>query len=336
MLDIVSRIQQLVDKEKTFALARVIKTWRSSPRPVGSAMVVTAKGKMIGSVSGGCVENAVVKKAVEVIQSGVAEVATFGVADEDAWEVGLSCGGALSVLITPFAFDDGWSKFNQFLAQQKNFFLLTPLSGGRNSNPILMEHLDDELPDNPVLKQYIATAYKEGLPGAVVESRAGDEYFVHFFRKKPLLLLIGSAHITSELLVLAHMFGFETVVIDPRDTFAKKTDMPQKPDELLVKWPQEVLNDYPLDKNTFVVILSHDPKIDDEALKIVLPSGVKYVGALGSKKTHQKRVNRLGEYGFSEQQIERIDAPIGLPIGSQTPKEIALSVMAGIVKAKNL
>ncbi|RKQ43295.1 xanthine dehydrogenase accessory factor [Roseivirga pacifica] len=336
MLDIVSRIQQLVDKEKPFALARVIKTWRSSPRPVGSAMAVTAKGEMIGSVSGGCVENAVVKKAIEVLNSGVPEVVEFGIADDDAWEVGLSCGGALTVLITPFMEDDGWSKFNEFLTEQLDFFLLTPLSGGRNSNPILMEHLDDELPDNPVLKQNITDAYKDGLPGAIVESRVGDEYFVHFFRKKPLLLLIGSAHITAELLVLAKMFGFESVVIDPRDTFAKKTDMPQQPDQLLVKWPQQVLKGFPLTKNTYVVILSHDPKIDDEALKIVLPSQVKYVGALGSKKTHQRRVIRLEDYGFTAPQIERIDAPIGIPIGSQTPKEIALSVMAGIIKAKNL
>ncbi len=335
MIDIVSKIQDLVDKEKPFTLARVIKTWRSSPRPVGSAMVVTETGQMIGSVSGGCVENAVVKKSLEVLQSGVAQIAEFGVADEEAWEVGLSCGGAITVLITPFLEDDGWSKFNEFRSQKHNFFLLTPLSGGRNSNPILMDLIDDELPDNPVLVANIKEAFKAGLSGAIVQSRVGDDYFVHFFRKSPMLLMIGSAHITSELLVLAKMFGFETVVIDPRDTFAKKTARDQQPDELLVNWPQEVLNNYSLEKDTYAVILSHDPKIDDEALKILLPSNVRYVGALGSKKTHAKRIERLKSYGLTDEQIANIDAPIGIDIGSQTPKEIALSVMGAIIKAKN-
>lgn len=335
MIDIVSRIQELVDKEKPFALARVIKTWRSSPRPVGSAMVVTDKGQMIGSVSGGCVENAVVKRALEVIQLGVPQVIDFGVADEDAWEVGLSCGGAITVLITPFLEDDGWTKFNQFLTQKLNFFLLTPLSGGGNSNPILIDVIDEELPDNPVLVANIKKAFKEGLNGAIVQSRVGDEYFVHFFRRSPLLLMIGSAHITSELLVLAHMFGFETVVIDPRNTFAKKTARAQQPDQLLVNWPQEVLHDFPLESDTYAVILSHDPKIDDEALKILLASNARYIGALGSQKTHAKRIERLKSYGLSESQIASIDAPIGIDIGSQTPKEIALSVMGAVIKAKN-
>lgn len=335
MIDIVSRIQELVDKEKPFALARVIKTWRSSPRPVGSAMVVTDKGQMAGSVSGGCVENAVVKKALEVIQSGVPEVVDFGVADEEAWEVGLSCGGAITVLITPFLEDDGWTKFNQFLTQKLNFFLLTPLSCGGNSNPILIDVIDEELPGNAVLVANIKKSFKEGLNGAIVQSRVGDEYFVHFFRRSPLLLMIGSAHITSELLVLAHMFGFETVVIDPRDTFAKKTARAQQPDQLLVNWPQEVLHDFPLESDTYAVILSHDPKIDDEALKILLASNARYIGALGSQKTHAKRIERLKSYGLSESQIASVDAPIGIDIGSQTPKEIALSVMGAVIKAKN-
>ena len=335
MIDIVSRIKELVDKEKPFAMARVIKTWRSSPRPVGSAMLVTDSGEMIGSVSGGCVENAVVKKALEVIQSGQSKVMDFGVADEEAWEVGLSCGGQISVLITPFMEDDAYVKFLRFLNNKKDFFILTRLEGPSHSNPVYMDRMDDELAGNPVLVQNIKAAFASGVSGAVVQSRVGDEYFAHFFRKKPLLILIGSAHITSELLALAHMYDFETVVIDPRDTFAKKTSRKEEPGQLLVNWPQEVLNDFTLDKDSYAVILSHDPKIDDEALNILLPSEVRYIGALGSKKTHAKRVERLKSYGFSDEPIASIDAPIGIDIGSQTPKEIALSVMGALIKAKN-
>ena len=335
MVDIVSRIQQLLDKEKPFALARVIKTWRSSPRPVGSAMLITDDGEMHGSVSGGCIETTVVKGALEVIMSGQSKVMDFGVADEEAWEVGLSCGGSVSVLITPFMEDDAYVKFLRFLDKNKPFFILTRLNGPSHSNPIYLDRMEDELAGNPVLVNNINNAFESGLIGAIVESRAGDEYFAHFFRAKPRLILIGSAHITFELLVLASMHDFETIVIDPRDTFAKKTSRQQEPNQLLVKWPQEVLGEMDLDQNTFAVILSHDPKIDDEALKIILPSEVKYVGALGSKKTHAKRVERLKTYGFSEDDIARIDAPIGIDIGSQTPKEIALSVMGALIKAKN-
>ena len=335
MVDIVSRIQQLLDKEKPFALARVIKTWRSSPRPVGSAMLITDDGEMHGSVSGGCIETTVVKGALEVIMSGQSKVMDFGVADEEAWEVGLSCGGSVSVLITPFMEDDAYVKFLRFLDKNKPFFILTRLNGPSHSNPIYLDRMEDELAGNPVLVNNINNAFESGLTGAIVESRAGDEYFAHFFRAKPRLILIGSAHITSELLVLASMHDFETIVIDPRDTFAKKTSRQQEPNQLIVKWPQEVLGEMDLDQNTFAVILSHDPKIDDEALKIILLSEVKYVGALGSKKTHAKRVERLKTYGFSEDEIARIDAPIGIDIGSQTPKEIAISVMGALIKAKN-
>lgn len=336
MIDIVSRIQELLDKGKPFAMARVIKTWRSSPRPIGSTMLTTSEGEMFGSVSGGCIENAVVQGAQEVINSGQSKVMDFGVADEEAWEVGLSCGGSVSVLITPFMEDDAYVKFLRFLDKKKPFFILTRLKGPSHSNPIYMDRMEDELAGNTVLVKNIEEAFATGVSGAIVQSRVGDEYFAHFFRPKPLLILIGSAHITSELLVLAHMFDFETVVIDPRDTFAKKTARVQEPDQLHVNWPQEVLSNFSLDKDTYVVILSHDPKIDDEALKLLLPSDVKYIGALGSKRTHAKRVDRLKGYGFSEEEISRIDAPIGIDIGSQTPKEIALSVMGALIKAKNI
>lgn len=335
MLDIVSRIKDLVDKEKTFAMARVVKTWRSSPRPVGSAMLVTENGDMHGSVSGGCVENKVVQAAQEVIHSGESQLLDFGVADEEAWEVGLSCGGALTVLITPFLDDDAYTKFLKFLDKKKPFFILTRLKGPSHSNPVYLDRMEDELAGNPVLVKKIAQAFDDGLPGAVVESRAGDEYFVHFFRAKPKMLIIGAAHISAELIQLAKMYDFETVVIDPRNTFAQKTHFKEYPDELLVQWPQEVLPQMELNSDTYSVILSHDPKIDDEALKILLSSSVSYVGALGSRKTHAKRVKRLEEAGIKASDIEKIDAPVGLDIGSQTPKEIALSVMARIIQVKN-
>jgi len=149
------------------------------------------------------------------------------------------------------------------------------------------------------------------------------------------MLMIGAAHITADLVALAHTFDFETIVIDPRGVFANKTHFSTQPDLIIEKYPSEVIPDYTLDACTFAVILSHDPKIDDNALHLLLPSDVAYIGALGGKKTHANRVERLKSAGFSEAQIDRIHAPIGLNIHGKKPREIALSIMAQIISVQN-
>ena len=160
-------------------------------------------------------------------------------------------------------------------------------------------------------------------------------YFAQVFPRKSQLLIIGAAHITVDLVALGKMFGFETIVIDPRGIFTNKTQFGIPPDHIYEKYPAEVLPDYLLDPYTYAVVLSHDPKIDDNALHILLKSDVGYIGALGSKKTQAKRVARLEKAGFSAEEIGRIHAPIGVNIKAKTPKEIALSIMGEIVLAKN-
>lgn len=313
------------------AIARVVRTWRSSPRPAGSALLVNEAGEMMGSVSGGCVEKAVVAKALKVLDTGNPELVKYGVADEDAWEVGLSCGGALSVYISPFFEEQDWDIIQTCEKKNKGLVILTNL---------------DETGDNIFIDPEVENGHSSSLnaqmkdlylknENAIIEDD-GISYFCHVFPPLNQMVLIGSAHITVEMIELAKKFGFETIVIDPRDTFAKKTSYQVAPDQLLVNWPQEVLNDFNLDQRTYAVILSHDPKIDDEALKILLNSNVRYIGALGSKRTHAKRVERLKGYGFSEELIAKIHAPIGVPIQALLPKEIALSVMAEVINAKNL
>lgn len=325
MLDILPRIRDLVAEGRTFAMAKVIKTWRSSPRPAGSYLVVTAEGDMIGSVSGGCVEGSVVSKALKVLETGEPEIAKYGVADEDAWEVGLSCGGEVWVYVQPFFTDQLWTSIDQKLLDDQGFAILTNLEHGTHQvilandkriDPLITDHLNQR--------------------SSGIEVIAGEELFVESFPARNKMILIGSAHITTELIELAQMYDFDTIVIDPRDTFATKTVFKSIPGRLLVNWPQEVLKDFDLDHQTYAVVLSHDPKIDDEALKILLPSAVRYIGALGSRKTHAKRVNRLKDYGFNEEQIAKIHAPIGLDIGGMAAREIALSIMAEVIKVKNV
>jgi xanthine dehydrogenase accessory factor len=329
MIDHKEQLNRWLESGKKLAIARVVSTWRSSPRPAGSSMVVTGDGDMMGSVSGGCVEKAVVARALKVIETGESVLTDFGVADEDAWEVGLSCGGALSVFVQPFFDGTLWKDIQEASEKQEGCILITRLDSSGENSLIRPVHADSA----QTISEASRLLYNSGRNGMIGEGE--QRYFQQSLPPSPKMLLIGSAHIASELIVLAHMYGFETVLIDPRDTFAKKTHFESKPGTVHVNWPQEVLPDYTLDRDTYVVILSHDPKIDDEALKLVLRSQVRYIGALGSRKTHAKRVARLREYGFTEEEIEKIKAPIGISINSHAASEIALSIMAEVIKLKN-
>lgn len=334
MLDVLDQIRELVQKDEPIAVATVIKTWRSSPRPVGSCLLVTANGVMYGSISGGCVENLAVIKALEVLESGHPIIVNFGVADEEAWEIGLSCGGAIEVHIAPFFGIKNpvvWKTFNENVQRNNSIALITDLSNGEIS---LIEKDESKVPSLP---KDIYLESRQLLDKGVSTKLEHEAvaYFVNSFPVKPKMILIGSAHITAELIELADMYDFETIVIDPRDTFAHKTAYNINPDTILVNWPQEVLPEMQLDANCYIVILSHDPKIDDEALKIVLKKPVKYIGALGSRKTHAKRIARLESYGFNENEIGQIKSPIGIDIKSQLPREIALSIMGEIILRRN-
>ena len=335
MQDIFSDLVKWVEKGEPFALATVIQTWRSSPRPVGSSLAISASGEMVGSVSGGCVEKDIVDKASEVLSTGSNQVLEIGVSNETAWEVGLSCGGRIEVLLEPFLAFTGenktWNDLQGVVENNGEAVLITELNGKDHFLFGGKKAQDWDIPDE--IKKFAEKAIDQKL--SQVFEIDGSRYFALVFPKKPKMLLLGSAHITSEMIQLAKLHDFETIVVDPRDTFAGKTKLVEEPDQLHVEWPQYVLPHFDLDENTYAVILSHDPRIDDAALEILLPSGVAYIGALGSRKTHEKRLSRLRDKGFTEEQLERIHAPVGLDIGAMLPREIALSVMAEIVGVKN-
>ena len=301
--------------------------------------MVNEDGEMVGSVSGGCVEKSVVQKALKVLKGEPSELVHYGVSNDDAWEVGLSCGGKVDVFIERFLGSgsteeqDLWQRLDEDIANNRGVTLVREIGSGQRVHGLVYRD-GSTVGEIPVTIVMAAREALENRTSDIVE-REGGQWFLQVFPQKPQMLLIGSAHITSELIHLAKLYGFATHVVDPRDTFATKTDYPTEPDTLTVDWPQEVLPNLILDANTYVVILSHDPKIDDEALKILLRKPVAYIGALGSKKTHAKRVGRLTEAGYTEEELSRIHAPIGLSINAKLPQEIALSVMAEIVMVKN-
>ena len=341
MKELANQINSWIREGKPFALARVIGTWGSSPRPVGSAMIISEDMEMAGSVSGGCVEGAVVKESKSLIENGGGKKIAYGVSDEDAWAVGLSCGGKLQVYLEQFmSFDKEkeqanlWESLSTAIDQNKSCALVTKLEDGINRNTVV--HPDGRQEGAAIdkeLVQVVLKSFKERRH--ITVEHLNSSYFVHVIPKRSQLLIIGAAHITVDLIELAKMYDFEVIVIDPRGAFANKTQFNVQPDQIIEAYPSEVLENFDLDPFTYAVILSHDPKIDDNALQILLPSDVAYIGALGSRKTHAKRVQRLLDHGFSQEDIDRVDAPIGLDMNAKSPKEIAMSIMGAIIQAKN-
>jgi xanthine dehydrogenase accessory factor len=337
--EFLNKINQNVDNNQRFATATVTQTWGSAPRPIGSMLLIAEDGTMSGSVSGGCVEGAVVRIARDVLATNTPKLVSFGVSDDEAWAVGLSCGGSIEVFIEPFlAFAEPkmWSILRGPLENNQGAILLTKLNNAVSKHLLVLPNhasISEELADNELINNALETYQQRKTKK--FETQNGEVWFAQVFPPKHKLIIVGAAHITVDLVHLAHYFGFETIVIDPRGIFANKTDFPTPPNELHVDWAAEILPNITLDAYTYAVMLTHDPKIDDQALHILLRSDVAYIGALGSKKTHEKRLNRLAEAGFSAEECAKINAPVGVNINAKSAREIAVSIIGALIKAKN-
>ena len=295
------------------AIAFVIHTWGSSPRQVGSIMIIRQDLEIAGSVSGGCIEGAVIEAGLEALKSGEGQRLDFGVADETAWEVGLSCGGQISVLVLPVA-DAGLPV--TFLQEVRS----------------VIEHRRKVTFSIDVKAASIRdTAVKDIEQGqSLLDEKTGLFHFIQV--PPPRLIIIGAVHITQYLSSMATKTGFQVVVIDPRPVFA--TQQRFGPDiDLQLVWPSDYFADHHVDGSTALVTLTHDPKIDDDALECVLDKSLFYLSCLGSSRTHQKRLKRLREAGATERALAKIKGPAGLPIGAKTPAEIAVSVLAELISA---
>ena len=340
-VEVLQTASQWMSQGQSVALVTVLRTWGSSPRPIGSTMLVSSEMELAGSVSGGCVEGAVIKASMPLIEGGTGQRLAYGVADEDAWAVGLSCGGKIQVFAEKFlAFDERqeekavWNQLHHNFQNNKACILFNALVDGMVKHSLVEPN--GQVIGHPLSEDMLAKAmqaFRERKSQVFEEGE--NAYFAHVFPRKSQMLIIGAAHITVDLVELANLFGFETIVIDPRGVFSQKTQFTTPPDQLFDLYPAEVLPDFTLDPYTYAVVLSHDPKIDDNALHLLLPSEVGYIGALGSRKTHAKRTARLEAAGFSAEDIARIKAPIGMDINAKSPREIALAIMGEIIQAKN-
>lgn len=290
------------------ALATVVETWGSAPRRVGAQMVVSGDGQIEGSVSGGCVEGAVMVEAMDAIDSGKGTLLEFGVSDGDAFAVGLACGGTIKVLIEPVG---------TVLSED----VLAELVAARSARKAVAYVASTETGGGILIHEGFADRFRMDRSGVEEDGR-----FVAIHNPPLRLVVVGAVHIAQALVPMARIAGFDPIIVDPRAAFGSEARFPGE--TILDEWPDEAMEKVGLDTRTALVLLTHDPKLDDPALHIALKSDAFYIGALGSTRTHAKRVERLTEAGFSKEDIARIHGPIGLDIGAASPAEIGVSILS--------
>ncbi|MGH1425070.1 MAG: XdhC family protein [Pseudooceanicola sp.] len=298
---------------KRAALATVVETWGSAPRRTGAQLAISGQGEIAGSVSGGCVEGAVVTEALDALEDGNQRLLEFGVSDDDAFAVGLACGGTIRILVEP-------------VGQAMPESLLADLCKARaNRDPrayVVNVHTGE--------RNLTAAGHDARFRSDRSGFQDDGQTFVAIHNPPLRLLCVGAVHIAQALVPMARIAGYDPVLIDPRPAFAAENRFPGE--VILDDWPDDALDRLGLDSRTALVLLTHDPKIDDVALGRALASDCFYIGALGSTRTHAKRVARLEGAGQDAAAIARIHGPIGLDIGAAGPAEIAVAILAEMTR----
>jgi xanthine dehydrogenase accessory factor len=295
-------------------------------------MAIDGDGDITGSVSGGCVEGAVIEVARETLDTAAPQLLHFGVADETAWGVGLACGGSIDIFVEKLDLDI-FESVNTLVSHDRAGAIATIVRGDDallGQKTIISDDRAIVSDMSPKLQEQVTNAVAGIKRSDLVKLDDDTVVFVDFLRAAPTLVAVGGGEIAIALTDMARISGYHSVVIDPRSVFASESRFPNI-DQLIQKWPRSAFAEIDLSPDTAVALLTHDPKIDDPALKVVLNSDVFYIGALGSRKTHAKRLKRLASMGFTNEQVERIHAPIGLDIGAVNPQEIAVAIMAEII-----
>ncbi len=315
------------------AIATVTETWGSSPRPVGSQLAVAGDGRFLGSVSGGCVEGAVVTLAKDVVESGTPQSIEFGVTDTEAWALGLACGGRVEIYIEraggPTLSEAILSRLLDAYRVPRPVARVTNLESGAES---LVE--ENGSVTGAVLSTETVEAARDAIAADKARVVADTRQFVRPHNPPARLIIVGATHIAQFLAPMARTAGYGVSIVDPRRAFATAERFPDT--ALMVDWPAEAFETLKPDNRTAVVTLAHDPKFDDVALKLALAGPAFYIGALGSRKNHAARLDRLEGEGLAPTELARIHGPIGLDIGALSPAEIAISILAEITRTRRL
>jgi xanthine dehydrogenase accessory factor len=305
--ELAENIERWRDRGDRIALATVVATRHSAPRPVGAKLIVSERGELFGSVSGGCVESDVAVQAAEVIEDGKPRLLTYGISDDQAWNVGLPCGGEIDVFVERFE--------GELPESSEPAVALTVLEGERTGE-----------------RSLVGLDAVEPGPSRVLELD-GQTVFAEMLGPPPRLVVVGAIDTAEELCRAAKGLGWRTAVADPRPALATRERLPS-PDELVVAWPAEALEQLAPDRDTAVVVLTHEERLDVPALISALPSEAFYVGAIGSRRTQAKRRQRLLEAGLGESELERLAGPAGLDLGAHTPAEMAVSILGEVLAVR--
>jgi len=342
--DVTAEVGRLHASGERFALATVVGTWASAPRQPGAAMLVAGSGEATGSVSGGCVEGAVYELAQQVLDEGEAVLQRYGVSDDDAFAVGLTCGGTIDIFVESVD-TTTFPELGEVLssvAADGPVAVATVIDGpgrvgahqvvwpGRVAGSLGSKRLDDAVADDVrgMLDHGVTGVLHIGPDG----ERRQDELsvFVQSFAPAPRMLVFGAIDFAAAVARVGKFLGYRVTVCDARGVFATAKRFPEA-DEVVVEWPHRYLADTEVDSRTVICVLTHDPKFDVPLLEAALRTDAAYIGAMGSRRTHDDRLSRLREEGVSEESLARLASPIGLDIGARTPEETAVSIAAEIV-----
>ncbi len=345
--EVLAEIAAVQERGGNAAMATVVRTWRSAPRPAGASMLVTDRGEAIGSISGGCVEGAVFEVGQQVIADGIPRYETYGVTDDEAFAVGLTCGGVLEVFVERVD-EQSWPELGGILHSAEThepFSVATIVAGphfvGRHlivradhtEGSLGTDRLDDTVREDVI--GMLAAGRTGFLHYGPEGERLGDglDVFVATLAPPAQMLVIGAIDFSAALVRVGKLLGYRVTVCDARPVFATAKRFPDA-DEIVVDWPHRWLAKQHVDARTVIAVLTHDPKFDVPALAVALRTDAGYVGAMGSRRTHDDRLTRLKEAGLTDDELARLHSPIGLDLGARTPEETAISIAAEIVQAR--
>lgn len=344
MRDVLDEMLEWWTTGRTAGLATVVSTWSSAPRPPGAAMLVGPDGTAVGSVSGGCVESAVYDAAASVRDGGAPSRHRYGVSDDDALAVGLTCGGTIDVFVEPVD-RRHYPEFGEVAADitaGRPVAVATVVSGARAGAHLVLR--PDTMTLGSLGSSRLDDAVRDDALGLLVQGRTGllhygpdgerrgdaIEVFVASYAPKPRMIVFGAIDFASAVARMGSFLGYRVTVCDARPVFATAKRFPEA-DEVVIDWPHRYLATTEVDERTVVCVLTHDPKFDVPLLEVALRLPLAYVGAMGSRRTNDDRLAALRERGLAEEELARLRAPIGLDLGARTPEETAISVAAEIV-----
>jgi xanthine dehydrogenase accessory factor len=340
MEPVLETIQAWSMRGEGVAVATVVETKKSAPSPPGTKMAINSSGQIAGAVSGGCVEGAVVEVAEHVMAGGAPQLLRYGIADEEAWDVGLPCGGEISVWVEAYDPAGVQARYVERARAGDRAAIVTTVAGAPRHGAKLLVGLGQDPIGSLGDAELDAAAIELATDALWSEARGlyelGDvTVFVDVAAPPPRLVIVGAVDFAAQLAAVASLVGWRAFVIDPRARFATPERFPAA-ERVIAAWPQQAFAELePFDPATAVAVLTHDPKLDDAALTAALDSDAGYVGAMGSRRAQARRRERLLAAGVRSEQLERISAPIGLDIGALTASETALSIMSEIVALRH-